>query len=74
MEHKITTHIEYRGRHIYFSSAIDGRPLIGDRGGKSLFESRCHARAEAQRRIDAGLVPGRNHDHQEVDQQRSHVR
>lgn len=50
---KITTHSEYSGsRKPWFSAAIDGVGLVGDKGGVSLFSSRREARAEAQRRLD----------------------
>lgn len=50
---RITTHIAHRTRHgDYFTAAIDGRPLVGDRGGASLFSSRREAREEALRRSE----------------------
>ena len=48
---RITTHVVYNG---YFSAAVNGDPLVGDKGGTSLFRSRKEAREEAKRRIEAG--------------------
>lgn len=50
---RITTHIVHRTRNgDWFTAAIDGRPLAGDKGGESLFRSRREAREEALRRSE----------------------
>ena len=49
MSIKITTHEYYTGR---FTACINGAPLIGEKGGYSMFSSRKMAREEAQRRFD----------------------
>ena len=45
---KITTHTDGRG---YFTAAINGIPLIGDRGGYSKFATRNLAKEAAKERL-----------------------
>lgn len=45
---KITTHTDGGS---YFYAEVDGRPIMGERGGVSKFQSRKDARDEAERRM-----------------------
>ena len=53
---RISTHVVYSGTRSgeWFTARVNGDPLIGDKGGTSLFRSRKEAREEAMRRIEAG--------------------